>query len=1566
MDEDVTSHRHTGLEPNSTWYYRVRAANDEGNGPWSSTVSATTEEDTTLTAPSAPRNLEAEAGTERITLDWDRPDDDGGSDITGYRIERSEDGEDWEIIVSDTESTSTRYRDYDIGPGMEYHYRVKAINEIGRGPWSNVARTTTDADVPAAPMNLMADPEGSHEIELDWDPPENDGGSEITGYRIEYSDDGQTWDDLERNTGSTSTSYEHRGITAGTRYYYRVRAINDVGASPPSNEAAATTDASVPDAPEGLAATAIDEGRIDLVWSPPSFDGGSAVTGYRIEYSMGTVNWEVLTENTLSTATTYSHTGLDANTEVTYRIAAINALGNGAYSNMATATTAATVAGAPRGLNARAVGTDRIDLWWTEPLDDGGSEIEGYRISVSGQSGGFVVLVNHTGTAATSYTHADLEPGDTWRYQVQAINDAGVGPSSNIATARTTPVIPDAPFNARAEASGTNAIRVSWEPPSYTGGVDLSGYRIEVHDGSVWTVLVDNHGLSTTYTHAGLNPGDERQYRIRAINEAGLSVPSNVASARSDPVVPDPPVELEARADGPHRINLEWRAPRYDGGAPITGYEIHILPDGEDDWRVLEYDTRSTDTRYSHRNLDPATENRYRVAAINAAGVSYLSAPAEARTDPVVPGPPENLMAVANGPYQIDLDWDMPTYTGGVEITGYRIEAYDGSAWTTLVSNTRSGMTMHSHMDLEPGSEWRYRVSAMNEAGIGEPSEEASARTEAIPPNPPIGLDAEADGPNRIKLEWIAPEYAGGAPVTGYRIEGSRGDAVWTVVAESETVLTHYVHRGLEPASTWYYRVSAVNSAGRSLPSEMAVATTDPVRPDPPTGLRAEAQGAYRIDLSWAPPAYTGGAPITGYQVEVSENAGASWDVLVTDTRSLATAYQHTGIRPGSTRHYRVSAINRAGVSDPSPVAFAKTEATVPDAPEKLRAVAIDHERVGLSWAVPPFDGGAPVTGYRIEYSEDGGVTWEYADEDTQSGRTEHVHGGLRPATTYHYRIAAINEKGAGAATDAVSVRTDATVPDAPADLVAEATTPREITLAWEAPAYDGGATVTSYRVEVSLDGEEWEVLDDTDGAGTEYVHDGLAPGDTRHYRVSATNEAGTGSPSNVASATTDDPAERAARVNTAILPRFASAVTAGIVEAIGARVQAVAAGTGDQLRAGSLMAARTSGLRAVLGASSAARTFGGLSTWVSAGSVRQGVTGASPVKWDGGLFSAHAGTDVRLPHNLLAGLAVSRSTGAYDWTDATNGRDVAGTYEARLTSITPYVAWTPGGRASVWTAASYGRGNVEIDDALAGTRESKTTLRTGAAGVTGRLLGNRSGALNVRAEGWASWMDLAEADGIDAMDFQIRRIRAVLEWTQLNRFEGGHEAGLLVSGGARYELNEGVDDVNGMEVGGGLRYASPARRLRMQGQGRLLLAMDSDYEEWGIGATVQIDPGAGGGLALRLSPSYGRAESGVEALWSNGVAPGMREMEPGRTKFTIHTEYQFGPAAGAMPGAPMRAGPMPPGAMPTLKPVPYARAELFGPARGLWLGARLRWLALEGTYDRNGPALSAKGAWRW
>ena len=94
--------------------------------------------------------------------------------------------------------------------------------------------------------------------------------------------------------------------------------------------------------------------------------------------------------------------------------------------------------------------------------------------------------------------------------------------------------------------------------------------------------------------------------------------------------------------------------------------------------------------------------------------------------------------------------------------------------------------------------------------------------------------------------------------------------------------------------------------------------------PGAPTRLTATASGPTEIDLSWSAPSDDGGAAITGYRIEVSED-GASWNDLVGDTRSTATGYSHTGLTPGVTRHYRVSAINSAGVGPPSNIANAAT-----------------------------------------------------------------------------------------------------------------------------------------------------------------------------------------------------------------------------------------------------------------------------------------------------------------------------------------------------------------------------------------------------------------------------------------------------------------------------------------------------------------------------------------------------------------------------------------------------------------------------------------------------------------
>ena len=201
----------------------------------------------------APTGLTATAsGQTEIDLSWSAPSDDGGSAITGYKIEVSTNGSNWADLVGDTDSTSTSYSHTGLTAGTTRHYRVSAINSVGTSEPSSTDSATTDsppaATAPDAPTGLTATADGQTEIDLSWTAPSDDGGADVTGYKIEVSTNGSSWSDLLANTGSTTTSYSHTGLTAGSTQFYQVSASNSAGTGPASNVANATTEsAAAPD-----------------------------------------------------------------------------------------------------------------------------------------------------------------------------------------------------------------------------------------------------------------------------------------------------------------------------------------------------------------------------------------------------------------------------------------------------------------------------------------------------------------------------------------------------------------------------------------------------------------------------------------------------------------------------------------------------------------------------------------------------------------------------------------------------------------------------------------------------------------------------------------------------------------------------------------------------------------------------------------------------------------------------------------------------------------------------------------------------------------------------------------------------------------------------------------------------------------------------------------------------------------------------------------------------------------------------------------------------------------------
>ena len=1083
--------------------------------------------------PSAPQNLTATAdGATAINPRWSAPRSDGGSAITGYEIDVSPDGTNWRFLASVAAHVTT-YRHSNLTVGTTRYYQVRAHNAAGRFGLRTVAVSATTsgaAGTPGAPRNLTATAGGTSIIDLDWDAPLSNGGRVITRYEVHVSVNSGVWR-LLASTAADVTAYRHANASAGTTRRYRVRAVNANGIGAPAYASVTGTGTRAPGPPRDVTADAEGSSVIELEWREPADPGSAAVTSYRIEVSAdGGSSWDLLEEDLADTR--YRHAGLSPGTRRHYRVAAINRHGRGDWSNVVNATTSR-LPGRPARLTARSRGTSRIELDWNAP-SSGVSAITGYRIEVSSTgTSRWTVLEADTRTRSTSYTHTGLDPGTRRYYRVAAINRAGRGSWSSVANATTDVAVPGAPTGLRAAPSGLGGrtqLLLTWTRPSSDGGRAVTGYRIEVSANRTggWTALVANtRTTGTSYTHIGLAPATTRYYRVAAINAEGAGSYSNVATGRTNAGPPDAPGSLRARANGPRSIALSWQAPPEDNGARVTGYRIRARRSTQGSWITIQSNTNATVTTFLHTNLQPATAYRYQVAAINSEGAGPWSLEAGTRTHAGVPGAPTNLAARADGTSRINLSWTAPRDNGGASIIGYRIEvsADGGANWSILRGNTGSVATAFSHTGLRPGSRRDYRVSGVNAAGAGTPSRVARATTEAVLAGAPRSVMARAGGSTAIELSWDAPASDGGARITGYRIEASRSrSSGWRVIrANTQSGATTYRHTGLLAGSTWYYRVSAINGKGVGPASRVATGTTDATVPGQPRTLRAAGTSPNAIELNWDVPATDGGAAIGGYRIEASAAAGGPWVALVQNSGSTATTYTHTGLTPVTTRFYRVSAINSAGVGRPAGPVSATTLPDVPGAPTRLTATARGTSQIVLSWTAPTYDGGSAVIGYRIEASGDGGRTWSILRRNTGSRATTFPHTNLQPATTRHYRVSAINLAGAGRASNVAAATTEATVPNAPRNLRAQADGTTEIDLSWRVPTTDGGAEITGYKIDVSDDrGATWQTLvANTRSTGTTYSHSGLPPASTRHYRVSAINRIGVGRASSVASATT-------------------------------------------------------------------------------------------------------------------------------------------------------------------------------------------------------------------------------------------------------------------------------------------------------------------------------------------------------------------------------------------------------------------------------------------------------------
>ena len=253
------------------------------------------------------------------------------------------------------------------------------------------------------------------------------------------------------------------------------------------------------------------------------------------------------------------------------------------------------------------------------------------------------------------------------------------------------------------------------------------------------------------------------------------------------------------------------------------------------------------------------------------------------------------------------------------------------------------------------------------------------------------------------------------------------------------------------------------------------------------------------------------------------------------------------------------------------------------------------------------------------------------------------------------------------------------------------------------------------------------------------------------------------------------------------------------------------------------------------------------------------------------------------------------------------------------MTSFNPYVNWQASGGVNLWATVGYGSGEVEVEDS-SGTQASDLSWRMAAAGVNGPLVASdqliSGGTTHLRVKGETAFTrgGLDGSEAIESMTLNASRHRLMLEGSHVQDLASGATFTPSIEIGLRSDGGDGETGTS-VEAGGGLRYDNLANGLAIETRARTLLAHSGDYEEWGVSASIRLEPGARGrGRWFSVSSDVGATAGSAGRLWAARDAPGLVPEDGFEASRSLRAEAGWGlPAFGGRftgtPNAGRRAG---------------------------------------------------------